>query len=46
MVGRKIEDRSDLGEPRVRALRAVAEYPDRWLITFSDKTTWTPRTTP
>jgi hypothetical protein len=36
MVGREIDDRSDLGEPQVKALRAVAAYPDRWLITFSD----------
>ncbi|MGD8362375.1 MAG: hypothetical protein PVJ04_13190 [Gemmatimonadota bacterium] len=36
MSGREIDDRSDLGEPQVKALQAVAVFPDRWLITFSD----------
>jgi hypothetical protein len=36
MMGREIDDRSDLGEPQVRTIQAVAAFPDRWLITFSD----------
>jgi hypothetical protein len=36
MMGREIEDRSDLGEPQKKAIQAVAAFPDRWLITFSD----------
>lgn len=36
MMGLEIDDRSDLGEPQEKAIQAVAAYPDRWLITFSD----------